>query len=122
MPADSPLQWSDWPLRRRPLRGLFAVVAILATTAVIGSLDPWLAFVGAVLLLGTCSEVLSPTRFELTQEGVRLHSLFRRVERRWDRFGGWQSCRDGFWLRGRTRSRYLQRRAALYLCCPGREE
>lgn len=94
----------------------------MACAAAIVPLDPWLALLGTILLLSASAEVLIPTRFELTEQGVRLRSIFRSVDRDWDRFGGWQSCTEGFWLRGRTRSRLLQRRGAVRLSCPGREE
>jgi len=95
---------------------------ILATIAAIVPLDPWLALLGALLLVGACSEVMVPTRFELSTEGVRLRSVFRTVDKDWQRFGGWGACAEGFFLRGRTRSRFLQRRGAVRLSCPGREQ
>ena len=94
---------------------------ILGTIAAVLPLDPWLALLGGLLLVGACSEVLTPTRFELRTEGLRLRSFFRSIDKDWQRFGGWQACSEGFWLRGRTRSRFLQRRGAVRLSCPGME-
>ena len=86
------------------------------------ALDPWLAFVGALLLLTATAEVLLPTRFGLAAEGVTIDNPLRRARRTWDRFGSWAATDDGFFLVGSARSPLLRRRASITLRCEDRLE
>lgn len=90
---------------------------ITVGTGTIAAIDPWLAFVGALLLLTATAEILLPTRFGLTDEGVTVDNPLRRAHRTWDRFGTWLRTDDGFFLVGAARSRFLRRRGSLSLRC-----
>ncbi len=81
------------------------------------SLDPWLGFVGALLLLAATAEVLLPTRFVLGEDGVEIDNPLRRARRSWDRFGSWAATDDGFRLVGASRHALLRRRASVTLRC-----
>jgi len=111
------ISWSDWPARRRPLVSLLAAGVIALVVAAIATLDPWLAVIGTALLLGVCSEALLPTRFTVSDEGVRINSLFRKGHRPWDRIAAWRPARHGFLLRGALRVGRLRHRD-LWLRCP----
>ncbi len=92
----------------------------MATVATVTSLDIWLGLIAALLLLSACTEVLLPTRFTLTEQGVQIDNPFKRAHRSWDRFGSWSRTGDGFQLEGAARSKILRRRATVVLRCPDR--
>ena len=105
-----PISWSDWPARQRPAASAFAGLVIVLTVGLVAAVDPWLAVLGTILLLGSTAEALLPTRFALSEDGVQVHNPLRSVDKGWDRFGGWRAHRDGVFLRGRGKSKFLQRR------------
>jgi len=113
----SMISWSDWPVRRRPLVSLFAAVVILLVAGTLAPIDPLLSSFSVVLLLGLCAEALLPTRFTLSDEGVRIDSVFRRGTRTWEQIDDWQRADSGFLLRGATRVRSLRHRD-VWLRCP----
>jgi hypothetical protein len=115
------MTWSDWPARRQPGRAVLAGIVVLGSVGWAASLDGWMGLVAALLLLGATGEVLLPTRFDLDSEGVSVRHPFRVGRRDWGRFGSWRATQEGFLLRGRSASTWLQRRRALMLRCPGRE-
>ncbi len=104
------ISWSDWPARQRPAASAFAGLVIVVTVGVVAAVDPWLAVLGTILLLGSTAEALLPTKFALTEAGVQVHNPLRSVDKGWDRFGGWRAQGDGVFLRGRGRSKFLRRR------------
>lgn len=106
----SPISWSDWPARQRPAASVLAGVVIALTVGVVATIDPWLALLGTILLLGSTAEALLPTRFALGDDGVHVHNPLRSVDKGWERFGGWRTHRDGVFLRGRGKSKFLRRR------------
>ena len=112
------ITWTDWPARRRPARAAFAGGVVLASSAAVVSIDPVLGFVGTLLLLAALREGLFPTRFRLSDQGVRVDNPLLRRERPWDRFDGWRHLADGFHLDGRGRTALLRRRYDLVLRCP----
>lgn len=122
MAPPNTIQWTDWPARRQPLRSTLAALVIAVGTGAVASLDPWLAFVGALLLLTATAEILLPTRFGLDAEGVTLDNPLRRSRRTWDRFGAWARTDDGFFLIGAAGSPLLRRRASVQLRCQDRIE
>ncbi len=111
------ISWSDWPARRRPLVSLFAALAIALVVAIVASMDPWLALLGGLLLLGLCAEALLPTRFTVTQQGVQVDSMFRKGLKPWQNIASWQPAEQGFLLRGGRRAGSLRYRD-LWLRCP----
>jgi hypothetical protein len=111
------ISWTDWPARRQPRRAAFAVLVILVGTGAVAALDPWLGFVGALLLMTATAEVLLPTRFGLNDDGVTIANPLRRAHRSWDRFGSYRQTEEGFFLIGAARSPLLRRRVSLTLRC-----
>ena len=116
------MTWSDWPTKRDPRRGTFAACVIVACTLVIAYFDLLLATVGLLALLGACSEVLLPTRYRLTDEGIEVKSVFRYFARPWTRYRRWTETTDGFWLEYRSPVGILRRRRSIWLRCPGHED
>ena len=111
------ITWSDWPARRRPLVSLFVAAVIAAVVTFLMHVDPLLAALSAALLLGLCAEALLPTRFTLSERGIRIDSVFRRGTSPWQRIASWTPAEHGFFLRGALRVRTLRHRD-LWLRCP----
>ncbi len=115
------VSWTDWPARRQPARATLATGLLVLSVGSVATVDRWLAFLGAILLLSSVGEWLLPTRFELNAKGVRVRGLLRSADRPWEGLADWRPAQDGFWLPGRSRSRLLRRMRGVHLRCPGRE-
>ena len=112
------ITWTDWPARRRPLRAFTAVAVIVLTVAVFSSLSPIYGGLAAFVLLTITAEVLLPTRFTLTGDGVEAFNLFRHARRPWARFTGWRGTSEGFHLKGNGSIEFIARRRSLFLSNP----
>jgi hypothetical protein len=112
--------WTDWPARRRPTRALIAAIAILVSIGVFTSVAPLYGIISAFVLLTVSAEILLPTKFRLSAEGVEAFNLFRHARRPWVRFRDWRQAKDGFYLNGQGPIGFLARRRSLWLPCPGR--
>ncbi len=111
--------WTDWPARRRPTRAILGALMILATVLVFSSVGLLYGVISAFVLLTVSAEILLPTRFRLTADGVEAFNLFRHARRPWARFSGWREAQDGYFLAGQGPNGFLARRRSLWLPCPG---
>jgi hypothetical protein len=102
-------------------RAVLVVLVIAVVSVMVVAVDPLLGLVGTLLLLSSVSDFLFPTRFALTEEGIRVRNLLRAAHRRWDRLGVWGARPGGFAIAGRSPSRLLRRLRGVELRCPGRE-
>ena len=116
------LVWTDWPARRKPARAAAAAALILMSVLVFTSVHLIYGVVAAFVLLTISAEVMLPTRFSVTADGVEAFNLFRHARRPWARFHGWRRAEDGFYLAGRAPVRFLARRRSLWLPCPDHQE
>lgn len=117
LPA-STLSWSDWPATRRPGQSIGAGAIILATMGAIAGWDPWLAVLGGVALVLATSEVLLPTRYAVTPEGITITQAFRRLTEPWSRFSAVRAIPGGLVLEGRGSRPALRRHRTRRLRCP----
>lgn len=118
---DEGLHWTDWPAARSPGKAAFAVIVVAVFSVMVVTVDWLLGLVGTLLLLSSVSDFLFPTRFELTEQDVRVRNLLRSVNRRWDRLGDWRARPGGFAIAGRSPSKLLRRLRGVDLRCPGQE-
>ena len=95
-----------------------AAALILASVFVFTSIDLLYGVISAFVLLTVSAEVLLPTRFSVTADGVEAFNLFRHARRPWARFHAWRRADDGFYLAGRAPIGFLARRRSLWLPCP----
>ncbi len=114
--------WTDWAPQRRPGRAILAGGLILVSVGAVSSVDPWMALVGAVFLLASTAEGLLPIHYALNPEGVTRAHLFGRRRQPWRHFDGYERAPEGFWLRGAGPSKFIRKRRAITLRCPGQEE
>lgn len=112
------LVWTDWPARRRPARAIAAATLILASVFVFMTVNFVYGVVAAFVLMTVSAEILLPTRFSLSADGVEAFNIFRHARRPWARFHGWRKAEDGFYLAGRAPMGFLARRRSLWLPCP----
>ena len=109
------LSWRDWPARRQPARALAAAGLVLGAVGVVATVDRWLALLAAFLLLTATGEVLLPTRYEVDDEGVRLHGLLRARRLRWVQLAGWRTAGADVVLLGDGPHPLLRRRRTVVL-------
>jgi hypothetical protein len=78
------IEWTVWPVRRRPVRGAFGAAIALATIAIVARLSGApLAVVAALVLFVSLSPFYVPTRHRLDAAGVEVVRLGRRTRRPW---------------------------------------
>ena len=82
------------------------------------SVDIIYGVIAAFVLLTVSAEVLLPTRFKISEDGVEAFNLFRHARRPWARFQDWRRAKDGFYLNGQGSVAFLARRRSLWLPCP----
>jgi hypothetical protein len=121
-PKPGSLAWSDWPARRSPLRAIIAATAIGVTVALVMVMDPLLGVVGALLLIGATAEELLPSKYELSESGVRIGRALWSREVTWSKLRGWAPAPDGFVLQGAGSHPILRRRRTIRLHCPNQQE
>lgn len=80
-----PLEWTAHPARRRPdLVALCAAVVLLSAWAILVTLEaPWLALLGAVLLVIAIAPFWMRTRYRIDEAGVEERRWPRRRRRAW---------------------------------------
>ncbi len=117
IPELPPITWTDWPARRQPLRSVAALVVIVAVVVAIVPLDPWLAVVGAVVLVISTSEALLPTPYQRAPGGVKITRPFTRRSAAWGRFRGFAPTEDGFVLLGAGSRPVLRRLRTVQIRC-----
>lgn len=100
------------------MRSVVAALVIVAVAVAIVPLDPWLAVVGAVILVISTSEALLPTRYRLSEAGVQITRPFSRNTSAWGRFSGFAPTEDGFVLMGAGSRPALRRMRTVQLHCP----
>lgn len=80
-----PLGWTDWPARQMPGRAGAAGLVILLSLLMLGSVDPWLVPLTALVLVGATAEALLPTRYTVDEQGARADRLLSHRVLPWDR-------------------------------------
>ena len=116
------LTWRDWPAQRQRLRAAGAAAVILLSAGAVSLVDPLLAVVGVVAMAAAVAEVLLPTRYQLSDDGVTLHNPLRSRHHPWRHFASCRQVPDGVALAGAGPAALLRRRRELTLRCPGQEE
>ncbi len=114
--------WVDWPARRAPRRALLTGVVIALTVLGLLALDPLMALVGALLLLGATAEVLLPSHYRLDDRGVTIDRALWSRQVPWSKFQGWSPAPEGFLLHGAGSRALLRRRRTLRLHCPHHQD
>ncbi len=110
--------WRDWPARRQRGRAGLAAAIIAITAASVAILDPLIAAVGTVALVAAVSEVLLPTTYTLSEDGVLVDNVLRRRRHPWRHFRGWRAAEGSIALLGDGPARIIRRRRSLLLRCP----
>ena len=87
-PGEVELAWRAWPARRRPGRGVLALLVVAG--AVWGTWswteDAWLTMLAAAVPLAATSSFFVPTSYRLNRDGVEIARPWRSGRRSWDSF------------------------------------
>ena len=90
------VEWTAWPFRRRPVRGIaaaaFVVACVWGVAATTG--DAWLTGLAVVVLVVSVAPFFVPTTFRLTPEGVQIRRPWRTWSRPWGDFRSVRSDRE----------------------------
>jgi hypothetical protein len=116
--APATLTWSDWPAPRQATRAGVAAVVIVVVVCGVALVDPWLAVLGAAMLGVATSEVLLPSRYRVSPEGVTVRRAFSERTQPWSRFSGWRRDGDRLILVGEGSRPLLRRHRTLVLRGP----
>lgn len=122
MPAGDAITWTHWPAPGLGLRALLAGLVIVVVGVAATLMQPLAGAVAAGLMLSATGEVLLPTTYTLSAEGVRLRRLLGNREARWEELARWRAASGGFILFWPARSRWRRSRQPVVLRCPGRED
>ena len=88
MSADTTLSWTVWPLRKKPLLGLLALVCIAGAVFGVDSITHgiWMPAFAAIVLAVSVAPFFVRTTYRLTPEGVEMVRLGRAERRAWSTF------------------------------------
>ncbi|MFO7948724.1 MAG: hypothetical protein R6V19_18130 [Armatimonadota bacterium] len=119
-PKETPLEWTVWPARQRPvLSAAVAVIIIGLSVAVVLSYDNmWfgvMAFIG--LFFAVASHYL-PTTYRLTKKRATLRTPLSTKQREWDAVAAVFTDEAGILLSPRPKLTWIAQRRGLYLRCP----
>ncbi len=85
--APAVLEWTAWPLRRRPLRGVLAGAVSIATVAAVAhSSSAVLAVVAVLVLAFSLAPFFLPTRYRLDSQSVEITRLGHTTRNSWSKF------------------------------------
>ena len=118
MPDLLPLVWTDWPARQMPRRAAAAGLVILLSMVLLGSVDPWLVPLAALVLVGATAEALLPTRYRVDEQGAAADRLLSHRVLRWERVARIQTLGPDILLCSKRARPWLARRHDLRLRQP----
>ena len=101
-----------------PLRSSFAGIVLVMCIAYMMQLSLWLSIIVGAALLHALAEVLLPSSYHMDDEGVSSNALLKIARRRWEDFSGFHSTKEGFFLEGRGKLRWLRQKRSMMLRCP----
>jgi hypothetical protein len=110
--------WRDWPAQRQRKRAIVATVLIVLTSVSTATIEPLIAAIGTIALLAAVSEVLLPTTYTLSQDGVAMDNVLRKRRHPWRHFRGWRPAPGTIVLLGDGPAALIRRRRSLLLRCP----
>jgi len=110
--------WRDWPAQRQRGRAGLAGAMIVITSVSIAVVDPLIAAIGTVALLAAVSEVLLPTTYTLSENGVAVDNVLLKRRHPWRHFSGWRPASGSVALLGEGPAKLIRRRRSLLLRCP----
>ncbi len=110
-----------WPARDRRKLAFFVAVLVLVPTVFGWVFGLYWGILAFVLLLGANLSFVTPTRYELTDEGVTVHRFWGRIHYPWSRFRRVVQDRNGVFLSPFARPSRLDAFRGLYLILPDPE-
>lgn len=99
-PAAHGVAWTVHPLRDHPWRGVVLLVVVLAVelTLTVVWASPWLAILGALVLVAATGRFLFATHFRLDDEGVQVRFLGAGQRRPWSEVRRLREAKEGVLL------------------------
>ncbi|MEM6931798.1 MAG: hypothetical protein AAF602_33005 [Myxococcota bacterium] len=110
-------RWTDWPVRRQPVRSAVATLVIGLAALSVALVDGWLALLTIAVLVWATADVLLPVSYSLDDDGITVVRATVRRHHPWSRFEGWRAHPEGFVLQGRGHRRALRAGRTLLVRC-----
>ena len=112
----------DWPASRQPLRSIAAAALIVLGVAICASVHWLLGVVGAMLFISSLGEVLLPSRYKLTSDGIFVLGLHIATQKRWSDIERFSRFHDGLILIGYRSTRFSFKRNKWPIRCRENQE
>ena len=119
------LSWSSHPLRKSKRKTVFLVAFMLLVWVLVFFVSGFsflLLGLAVVVLMSSLASYFFPTRYELTQDLVRVKFLGTRKERRWENFKSFYPDKNGVFLSSFARPTRLENYRGLYLRYDGEQD
>ncbi|MEE2657558.1 MAG: hypothetical protein VX733_03575 [Candidatus Latescibacterota bacterium] len=123
--AETEYGWTSHPLTQEAPARSVALIAIVVSVSVIagGSFEhPLYGLASLLLLVGSMSRYLFPTRYTLTDEGVTTNHLLWSARHPWHRFVRFEQGPQGVFLSPFKEASRLDSFRGLYLRCPDNQK
>ena len=121
MSQENTLEIRVWPARNRKKLGFFVAVLVLVPLVFGWAFGLYWGVLALILLLGANLSFITPTRYELTPEGVTVQRFWGRVHYPWSRFRRVVQDRNGVFLSPFASPSRLDAFRGLYLILPDPE-
>ena len=111
------LLWRAWPAKHAALQAWLCSLFLLISIVISSTVGPVFAIAMTIAILYGIGEFLLPSFYKLDPTGIRVRSLTRVTHRKWTDLQSWQPSRQGFYLVGKGKHRFLVKRRSLHLYC-----
>jgi hypothetical protein len=118
------LNWVTHPAKARPMVTVIVVVFLTILVAIVYNLTESVVFsaVAALILWGSLAQYFLPTKFELTETGVRVRYTFSGVQKEWRLFRSYYVDKNGVLLSPFVRPSRLENFRGLYVRFAGNKD
>ena len=111
------LKWVIWPAKKQIYRSFFAYIIIISCIVFAAKTSLLLAVFMTVAFFISVGEVLLPSQYTITEQGISIYSIAKITTKKWTDFSKWKHLERGFLLIGKgSRSFLIKRRSMMVYC------
>lgn len=122
---DEVLSWISHPLKKSKKRALYLILALFLIWSLVfwATAYSWVfLFLAVVILMSSLSPFFFPTRFELTEDKVRVFFLAVKKEKAWSEFRSYYPDKNGVFISPFAKPSRLENYRGIYLRYEGNKE
>jgi len=119
------LSWTSHPLRKSKKKTVYLILALFLIWSLVfwATAYSWgFLFLAVLILTASLSPFFFPTRFELTQDKVKVHFLAVKKEKAWSEFRSFYPDKNGVFISPFAKPNRLENYRGLYLRYEGNQE